>query len=187
MGGFFCCFLLLFCFVFVWCFFWGVVGGSCWFLFIYIFIDLKQKIDAFLFSPHYNWSRFHPQKQTFNVCPVHSRPTHRPSVFQNGVNYSPKHGISLRPELCVVLFKRDNNISSTLVDGIIKHLDDGRMSDRSHYTIEGSETLRQIPRVKLYLVISEMEEKCGHSFLRPQDVELHASAIRFMKSLGGNC
>ncbi|XP_041352185.1 uncharacterized protein LOC121370785 isoform X1 [Gigantopelta aegis] len=110
----------------------------------------------------------------------------RRSRVANGVNYSPKHGISLRPELCVILFKRDNNISSTLVDGIIKHLDDGKMAERPHYTIEGSETLRQIPRVKLYLVISEMEEKCGHSFLRPQDVELHTSAIRFMKSLGAS-
>ncbi|XP_041352186.1 uncharacterized protein LOC121370785 isoform X2 [Gigantopelta aegis] len=153
------------------------------FIMVEVMVRLEPKVRRLLTPWRNGPAPAKEEEKTNDNCPQEQNIS---SVSKNGVNYSPKHGISLRPELCVILFKRDNNISSTLVDGIIKHLDDGKMAERPHYTIEGSETLRQIPRVKLYLVISEMEEKCGHSFLRPQDVELHTSAIRFMKSLGAS-
>ncbi|XP_071113363.1 uncharacterized protein [Haliotis cracherodii] len=107
------------------------------------------------------------------------------SVSKNGVNFSPKHGVSLKNELCVVLFKRENNnIVATLIEAILKQLDDVRLSVKPHYMIEGPEHLKSIPRVKLFLVVSEMEDKGGQSFLRMQDSDLHTSAVRFMKSLG---
>ncbi|XP_071113362.1 uncharacterized protein [Haliotis cracherodii] len=109
-------------------------------------------------------------------------PRHR---VANGVNFSPKHGVSLKNELCVVLFKRENNnIVATLIEAILKQLDDVRLSVKPHYMIEGPEHLKSIPRVKLFLVVSEMEDKGGQSFLRMQDSDLHTSAVRFMKSLG---
>ncbi|ESO84850.1 hypothetical protein LOTGIDRAFT_168339 [Lottia gigantea] len=103
----------------------------------------------------------------------------------NGVNYSPKHGLTLKNELCVIVFKKDNNnIISTFIDVTLKNLEDVKLTVPSHYVIEKHEMLRQLPRAKLYLVVTELEEKSTFGFCRQTNSDMQISTIRFVKSLG---
>ncbi|KAL8611370.1 hypothetical protein ACOMHN_014425 [Nucella lapillus] len=105
------------------------------------------------------------------------------SITANGVSFSPKHGLFLKSELCVIAFRRDNPPLSAFVNAVVRHLDDVRVSVRPYYVIESHEHLRQSPRAKLYLVIFEMEERVSSS-CRPQDADLITSTVRYIKSLG---
>ncbi|XP_076467173.1 uncharacterized protein LOC143298242 isoform X2 [Babylonia areolata] len=113
------------------------------------------------------------------------------SAPQNGVSFSPKHGLFLKPELCVITFRKDHTPLTSFVNATVRHLDDVRVSVRPYYVIEGHEDLRQCPRAKLYLVIFEMEERerasSGNSCsYRTQDAELITATVRYVKSFGAN-
>ncbi|KAK6169206.1 hypothetical protein SNE40_020302 [Patella caerulea] len=136
--------------------------------------------------------RFKPQVQALQLRvrgqekKLHHEEKESPQP-KNGVNYSPKHGISLKNELCVVVFKRDNNnIISTFIDLAIKNLDDVKLTTPTHYVIEKHDVLRQIPRTRLYLIVSEIDEKSTFGFCRQMDNDIQISTIRFIKSLGGS-
>ncbi|XP_046556734.1 LOW QUALITY PROTEIN: uncharacterized protein LOC124265956 [Haliotis rubra] len=110
--------------------------------------------------------RLHPEVQKLNPFEdfqrwdkLHSESRKETSSVSK-VNFSPKHGgLSLKNELCVVLFKRENNnIVATLIETILKQLDDVKLSVKPHYMI-GSEHLKSIPRVKAVSGVSEMEDK----------------------------
>lgn len=80
-----------------------------------------------------------------------------PSSSKNGVlNFSPKHGISLRNEVCVVIFKKENeNIYITLVESLVKQMDNVRLAVRPYIAVEGPDTLRHLPYCKLFLVFAD--------------------------------
>ncbi|KAK7487746.1 hypothetical protein BaRGS_00021013, partial [Batillaria attramentaria] len=101
----------------------------------------------------------------------------------NGVSFSPKHGLFLKPELCVVAFRKDHTALTNFIDSTLRHLDDVKLSVRPYYVIESQDHLRQCPRAKLYLVIFEMEERVS-SGPRHQDSDLITSTVRYIKSLG---
>nr|KAG5700251.1 hypothetical protein BaRGS_007624 [Batillaria attramentaria] len=105
------------------------------------------------------------------------------AVSQNGVSFSPKHGLFLKPELCVVAFRKDHTALTNFIDSTLRHLDDVKLSVRPYYVIESQDHLRQCPRAKLYLVIFEMEERVS-SGPRHQDSDLITSTVRYIKSLG---
>jgi hypothetical protein len=98
---------------------------------------------------------------------------------QNGVSFSPKHGLFLKPELCVMAFRKDNAALSAFIDTTLSHLDDVKLAVRPYYVVESHEHLRQCPRSKLYLVIFEIEERVS------QDSDLITSTVRYIKSLKG--
>lgn len=77
--------------------------------------------------------------------------------YHNGVlNFSPKHGISLRNEVCVVIFKKENeNIYITLVESLVKQMDNVRLAVRPYIAVEGPDTLRHLPYCKLFLVFAD--------------------------------
>ena len=104
------------------------------------------------------------------------------TFFQNGVSFSPKHGLFLKPELCIVAFRRDHTPLTSFISSTLRHLDDVRISVRPYYVVESHEHLRQVPRAKLYLVVFEIEERVSSS---GQDSDLITSTVRYIKSLGG--
>ncbi|XP_025097659.1 uncharacterized protein LOC112565971 isoform X2 [Pomacea canaliculata] len=104
---------------------------------------------------------------------------------QNGVSFSPKHGLFLRPELCIIAFRRDNPALTSFVDSTLRHLDDIKVSVRPYYLVENHDHLRHCPRTRLYLVIFEMEERVGSSS-RGHDSDLITSTVRYIKSLGAS-
>lgn len=77
--------------------------------------------------------------------------------FQNGVlNFSPKHGISLRNEVCVIMFKKESeNIYATLMETLVKQLDNIRLAVRPFMAVEGQDSLRHLPYSKIFLVFAE--------------------------------
>ncbi|XP_014767544.1 uncharacterized protein LOC106867245 [Octopus bimaculoides] len=79
------------------------------------------------------------------------------SSSKNGVlNFSPKHGISLRNEVCVIMFKKESeNIYATLMETLVKQLDNIRLAVRPFMAVEGQDSLRHLPYSKIFLVFAE--------------------------------
>ena len=100
------------------------------------------------------------------------------------MSFSPKHGLFLKPELCVIAFRKDHSALTAFIDNTLRHLDDVKLSIRPYYVIESHDHLRQCPRAKLYLVIFEMEERVSSS-PAAQDSDLITSTVRYIKSLKG--
>ena len=95
---------------------------------------------------------------------------------------TPKHGV-LRNEMCVVLFRRESSsIYSAVVDTLLGYVPDVTLASAPYYSIESTGDLRDIPHVKLFLLICDCN--VGYSnVVTSRDLRL--ASIRVMHRLGG--
>lgn len=106
--------------------------------------------------------------------------------FQNNsAPPTPKHGKMMKNELCIILFGKEiNNLYITLVDSVLKHLDEAKIASKPHFTVESQEDLKHLPFVKLFIVIIDVEYS-HDSYKRHEEKDLHHNTLKTVKSLGG--
>ncbi|GAB1598907.1 uncharacterized protein LOC115232463 [Argonauta hians] len=155
-----------------------------------------------------------PSSPSSNKQAIDVRRESPSSSSKNGVlNISPKHGISLRNEVCVIMFKKESeNIYSTLMDSLIKQLDNVRLAVRPFLAVEGQDCLRHLPYCKIFLVFAECTSNkrpsspssptnsVNQSQMTPsvpayptslqskpnEQVELQITSLKVIKALGAN-
>lgn len=125
-----------------------------------------------------------------------------PFFFQNGVlSYSPKHGVSLKNEICIVVLNKDNGfLVQTLTDTLLRGLDGVKVAIKPHILIQSQDEVRCLPRVKLFMVFVDCDKggTSTSSLLGPGSgspasgsrpsaagVELTVTTIRYVQSITG--
>lgn len=98
---------------------------------------------------------------------------------------TPKHSSGLRNETCVVCFQRDNTNSliSKLTDAMLRHLEGVKLTVKPFYAVFSMDDLRNMPHVKLYVIVVDLESR--GLFLNGSEKDLVLMAIKFTKSIGG--
>ena len=95
---------------------------------------------------------------------------------------TPKHS-GLRNEICVIFFQRDssNNVFSNLSEAMLRHLEGVKVAVRPYYSIYTAEDMRNMPHVRLYVIIVDLETR--GAFLNGTDKDLVMMTIKHAKSL----
>ena len=104
--------------------------------------------------------------------------------FQNSSNPgTPKH-CSVRNELCVIFFQRDSSDSmfANLSEAMLRHLDGVKVAVKPYYSIYTSDDMRNMPLVRLYVIIVDLETR--GAFLNGMDKDLIMLTIKHAKSVG---
>lgn len=91
----------------------------------------------------------------------------------------------MKNELCIILFRKDNNnLYISLVDSALKHLDDAKVASKPHFIVENPDDLKHLPFVKLFVIIIDVEYS-SDSCKRHEERDLHHNTLKTVKSLGG--
>ena len=71
---------------------------------------------------------------------------------------------------------------SKLSDAMLRHLEGARVAVRPYYSVFSAEDMRNVPHVRLYVIIVDLETR--GAFLNGTDKDLVMMTIKHAKSLG---
>ena len=92
----------------------------------------------------------------------------------------------MRNEVCVIFFQRDSSSSvfSKLSEAMLRHLEGARVAVRPYYSVFSTEDVRNMPLVRLYVVIVDLETR--GAFLNGTEKDLVMMTIKHARSVGKN-
>lgn len=92
----------------------------------------------------------------------------------------------LRNEVCVICFQRDSadNIILKLTEAMFRHLEGFKVTMKPFYAIFSMEDLKNLPHVRLYVIMVDLESR--GLYINGCEKDLVFTAVKYTKSLGGN-
>ncbi|KAH3746586.1 uncharacterized protein LOC127848537 [Dreissena polymorpha] len=100
---------------------------------------------------------------------------------------TPKHSSSLLNEVCMVCFQPENTngIIAKLTNAMLRHLEGFRVSLRPFYGVLSFDDIRDMPHVRLYVIIVDAESR--GLFLNCSDKDLLVECVNRSNTIGACC
>ncbi|XP_045197669.2 uncharacterized protein LOC123552241 [Mercenaria mercenaria] len=99
---------------------------------------------------------------------------------------TPKHMVGLRNEVCVICFQRDSadSLILKLTEAMFRHLEGLKVTMKPFYAIFSMEDLRNIPHVKLYVILVDLESR--GLYINGCEKDLVFTTVKYTKSIGAH-
>ncbi|XP_069125399.1 uncharacterized protein [Argopecten irradians] len=95
---------------------------------------------------------------------------------------TPKH-IFLRNEMCVLLFRKENNnIYTALIEAMLKNFTEVKLASNPFFIIENINDVKNVPPCKLYVVICDCEVSSG----KTNGWDLHIATVKVLRTITVN-